>query len=359
AERTETPYYRLFGMKRTTDYIPFRNERLFLGRQYRSYGNQLIERITKLIEAKGGSPFLHTAPLEIVDTALDRRTSLSVEIFQRASRQDRGLNTARLLPPEFANYIDQEKLEGFQHPEKFLPFFKGGSFHDLRAFLLEKKSDCQKELYQRWKAFKKDHPAIYQTTKTAEFLKEVEETFPPPGSPSTPESAWKSIIVQNLSGKRTHDVIVTLRHQVAGKMYALGQYVTWADYTKGEALEETLEKMCTHSIALMCFQDIYLVDETLAQCQEIFKKAMQWSSSLPSEDLKNRVAPLIYILAYNHRDCRGTASETEWLERAIYQAHHLSIRSAPDRAPDLDALTNPLFSDFLRVYKDSFELVPY
>ena len=64
----------------------------------------------------------------------------------------------------------------------------------------------------------------------------------------------------------------------------------------------------------------------------------------------------MYLLAHNHRDARGTAAESEWIERSIYQTHNFDMICAQDRMPDLIAFSKFQMDEYLTEYKNSFEL---
>lgn len=159
------------------------------------------------------------------------------------------------------------------------------------------------------------------------------------------------------SEEKTHFLVFSLRHQVLGKLYATTQYVTWLHRIPGEDLQSTLERAQIHSKFRVIHQDIFLVEDTLRECEALFERVLAWDDSEGLDELKERMAPLIYLLTHNHRDIRGGAAANEWLERGIYKALGFHILAPTTRMVDLDAFAN-VYKDFVVEYKESFDLIP-
>jgi hypothetical protein len=70
------------------------------------------------------------------------------------------------------------------------------------------------------------------------------------------------------------------------------------------------------------------------------------------EDLRETVALLCYECSHATVYERGTSAFINWLEHAIYQFHGFQLEYTPEKSMDLEALTNPLFSRFLKNYKE-------
>jgi hypothetical protein len=156
--------------------------------------------------------------------------------------------------------------------------------------------------------------------------------------------------------EKTHFLVFSLRHQVLGKLYATTQYVTWLHRIPGEDLQSTLERAQMHSKFRVIHQDIFLVEDTLRECEALFERVLEWDHSMGLDELKERMAPLIYLLTHNHRDIRGGAAANEWLERGIYKAFGFHILAPTTRMVDLNAFAN-VYKEFVVEYKDSFDLI--
>ena len=148
----------------------------------------------------------------------------------------------------------------------------------------------------------------------------------------------------------------TMRHKIGEKMYAISQYVTWLNHIPGESVDRTLQRAHLHSHWVILHQDIFLQTDTLAECNRLFQHVMQWNKTYGLQDLKMRMAPLMYLLSHNHRDIRGPAAENEWLERAIYRSFGFHVHALPDRMFDLEAFSS-CYSTFRDTYGISFDLV--
>jgi hypothetical protein len=165
---------------------------------------------------------------------------------------------------------------------------------------------------------------------------------------------------------RTHFLIVTLSHTLElnasglgeKRMEPLSRYFVPLHIRPGESAKGTLSRMIANAAPYIVHQDLYSINETLQVCGALFKRVMRWKNSEPQRLLKEQMAGMIWLLAHNHRDERGTASETEWLERAIYKAHGFAVRALTTRMIDCVALATPLLSAFVPLYIDSLELEP-
>jgi hypothetical protein len=89
----------------------------------------------------------------------------------------------------------------------------------------------------------------------------------------------------------------------------------------------------------------------------IFAKAVLWKPAEKLQQLKDLMTLHSYLSAHNHRDIRGTASETEVLERAIYRSHGIHAVHDPKKLVDLEAFANPMLSVFAKSYDQMTQLL--
>jgi hypothetical protein len=102
-------------------------------------------------------------------------------------------------------------------------------------------------------------------------------------------------------GKKSDWVLVTMRSEVEGNMYAFSQYLTWLyrDFQR-----DPIEKMKEQSIISILHQDPFLIDPMLEDVAKIFKRAIEWKGD-NVKVLKNHVALLQYELAHAMPFIRG------------------------------------------------------
>jgi hypothetical protein len=212
----------------------------------------------------------------------------------------------------------------------------------------EKEKD-RKELATKFKDFKQQKHLVegdgYHGIKLAKAIQNLEVEF------SEPDPDDGQIL------PKTHYLIFSMRHQVLGKLYATSKYVTWLSRIAGEDLDDTIDRAIKNSRWIVMHQDIFLLEDTLKECERLFRDVFNWNHSRGTEELKEKMAPLIYLLTHSHRDSRGTAAMNEWLERGIYRALGFDMLALSTRMIDLNAFCNP-YGKFFQIYKESFSLVP-
>lgn len=131
-------------------------------------------------------------------------------------------------------------------------------------------------------------------------------------------------------------VLVTMRSEIKGKMYALSQYLTWMyrDYKN-----DPVTQMTDRSIISIIHQDPFLIEPMLDDCAEIFKEAIEWDGA-DVKTLKDRVALLVHDFGHDMPLKRGSAAVGEWLERSIYRYHGFDLKYNPKKMVNLEALTS-------------------
>ncbi|MBM3207895.1 MAG: hypothetical protein FJZ57_04745 [Chlamydiae bacterium] len=136
----------------------------------------------------------------------------------------------------------------------------------------------------------------------------------------------------------------------------LTKYITYIASDHNNSEEKILRKINTRPIILLGHQDVTDIEHTLNDAKKLFKQALSWSIEEGVTFLKETVGAMMYLLAHNHREARGSAAESEWIERSIYQAHNFDMVCTQDRMPDLIAFSKFDMDEFLTEYKNSFEL---
>jgi Avirulence protein len=158
-------------------------------------------------------------------------------------------------------------------------------------------------------------------------------------------------IKERYVGRKSDWVVVTIRSEVDGKMYALSQYLTWMNR---DFFEDPVEHMTDRSIVTILHQDPFLIDLMLNDIAKIFKEAIGWNKENVTL-LKNQIALLQYELAHAMPFIRGSAAISEWLEMAIYRFHGFTLTYNPDKMVNLEALTS-LLDEFVQNYDSMISL---
>ncbi|MBM3197087.1 MAG: hypothetical protein FJZ61_03815 [Chlamydiae bacterium] len=378
AFRTKTPHAENFGVRRVEEEVtPFRFPLLVLGGQYKAAGERLSETVFSIFkDAMRPSTVPFDKPLTI-----NRKDSpvssfnlefMDVETVKKKGYDkihwELGLGTSpadKVVNPLIYCGFCRDGKETYEMFVKRRPHLKAELERCLSgeveasksrppdalwaAIMREEKEKDRQVLVQGWKDFKKQVPTVpgmsYGGIKLAIGITELKRNF------SEPQEGCDSS-----STDKTHYLFFTMRHKVGEKMYAISQYVTWLNHIRGEPVDRTLDRAYQHSHWVIIHQDIFLQTATLEECNGLFQYVMQWKKTDGLEDLKMRMAPLMYLLSHNHRDIRGTAAENEWLERAIYRSFGFHVHTLPDRMFDLEAFSS-CYSTFRDTYGTSFDLV--
>ena len=152
-------------------------------------------------------------------------------------------------------------------------------------------------------------------------------------------------------GKKSDWVLVTIRSEVNGKMYALSQYHTWL---YRDFKEDPIEHMTGRSVVSLIHQDPFLIEGMLVDIAAIFKQAIEWDRG-SLKTLQNHVALFQYELAHAMPLIRGSAAVSEWFEMAIYRFHGFNLTYHPKKMVNLEALTL-LPKPFVDSYEGMLEL---
>lgn len=329
-----------FGQRRDQS-LPGRTSYLLLTHPYDGVGNKLLKLFAdRLSSMLINGKFMES--LKIVDKCNGRTSTLDIQV------------------------ISKEKLEAMniRPPREYLPSFIPLDILYRKTPLTADEKTRMNALFAR---FKKELPDMYRQRRFASAVRSLANMFPSPSSLNQTSEAIAEKLPPGqarfiLNNTRTKHVHVVLRTNVDGVMYNMTEYFTWLyeslQWVEDQDPEEhPLKCMLECSKVLMMQQDVLLIQKTLEEIAKVFKRAMLWTREQPLSDLKNTMAEFCYLAAHNMRDIRGTAAETEWLERAIYNSHGVeySLRDK-GKLVDLEAFANPLFSEFVKEYDKMVEL---
>jgi len=329
AHATHTRAAELFGIRRHEEDSPFTFPSLTFDGQYALAGAKLSRTVLSLFaKALSGKKSLE----KIFRTSFTYSeqdspvSSYKLDLYSQQALKESGLDVIH-----WRCGMGQSPADKLVEPVSYAHFLK-----------TKQDAAVREKVCARFKEFKRQEPETlgqgYQGIKLASVIRDLKTFY-------------------TKSDEKTHFLVFSLRHQVLGKLYATTQYVTWLHRIEGEDLQSTLDRAQVHSKFRTIHQDIFLVEDTLRECEALFESVLEWDHSMGHEELKERMALLIYLLTHNHRDIRGGAAANEWLERGIYKALGFHILAPTTRMVDLDAFAN-VYKEFVVEYKESFDLIP-
>ncbi len=334
-----------FGVSRLKAELPTVYE-VVLGKLYEPTGNKLATQITQSLEAcKAFDEFLGT---EVSCATLDR-SSLSY-------RDEKGLFLhidwkffcKEEIDPSAADPT-QVKMEDLLSSEKFmmqineLQKSKGGI---TKADLEEITSASALTLVRQRK---ERNPAQFWFHRDISILKKMQQKW----------EVFQSLRPSDISSSLDPNgfIIGTLSYSIQGKApVVLTKYSTYFESRPNESKEDILVRIRKKSFVTLCHQDVTDLNTTLSDANLYFDDAIHWTSDQGIDALQDTVGKMIFLLAHNHRDMRGTAAETEWIEKAIYKLHGFELPHDEQRMPDLIAFGNYDMNEYLVEYKRSTPL---
>lgn len=338
-----------FGISRTKQ-MPTVYE-LVLGGGYEQTGNKVAQLIARdLLTCREFEKFRETSSAEIVPTAGE--TSTPGMNFT----DEKGLNLqmnwkflhAKDIDPTSIDPTDVSsdsilKSKAFGSKVQEMKKLRGSlTFSDIESLTT---SFSLEMVHER----KRMNPEMFWCQRDMSIITHMQKDLP------RFESLRPSQISSRL--RPAGYIIGTLSYSLQGRdPVVLTKYSTYFESIPGEPKEEILERIQRCSFIKLSHQDITDVPITLSDAKLYFDDAIHWTPEQGIEQLKNSVGKMIYLLAHNHRDVRGTAAATEWIEKAIYKLHGFQLASPEERMPDLIAFGNYHMDEYLEEYKGSFNL---
>lgn len=190
------------------------------------------------------------------------------------------------------------------------------------------------------KHLKEKTPAIYQQIKMLALFSQFMTEFPSPKVTPQPNGTYK---IDGVEGNlKSIWVLATARVSVKGKMYATTQYLTWL---YRDFKTHPVDRMLKYSTCMLIHQDNFLIADTLQEIARIFARVVLADDK---KEFKTQVDLLRFYFAHNMPSERGSAAEGEMIKGSLYGARDLSIIYEPKYQIDLEALTSPLLSRFMR-----------
>lgn len=134
-------------------------------------------------------------------------------------------------------------------------------------------------------------------------------------------------------------ILVTVRNQVDGKMYALSQYLL--NLPDAPTMERRIAAMKHKTSAAVLHQDTFLIEPMLADLAKIFKQAIMCNTH-DIKTLKEHMTLFKYQFSHVSPFFRGSATISEWIERAVYEYQGYTLKYNNNKMPTLEAWTSSL-----------------
>ena len=199
-------------------------------------------------------------------------------------------------------------------------------------------SDCFNSLMEKsnLKIIKEKSIIDYKKLKMMDFIKDIYTSF---------------------EGKKSDWILVTVRCEIQGKLYALTQFCTWMYRTYNDDPVEYMLSRPDKTYISLIHQDPFLIKDSLTEIGKVFKKAVEWNREEGLEKLTHLVADITYLFSHAMPLERGSAAVGEWLEMALYQYHGFTIKYAEGICVNMEALTLP-YKEFMVKYPSFLKIEP-
>lgn len=134
-------------------------------------------------------------------------------------------------------------------------------------------------------------------------------------------------------------ILVTVRDEVDGKMFALSQY--FLNFPSAPTIAQRIEAIKDRSIVLLIHQDVFLLEPMLADIAKVFKQAILCHTN-DLNSLKQHMALFKYQFSHAKPFFRGSAAISEWMERAVYAYQGYAVIYNNNKMPSFEARTSSL-----------------
>jgi Avirulence protein len=252
------------------------------------------------------------------DTFEGVETSLELEVLQIPELMERG----------WLQHIDTRELPaGF--PVHLID--KKDQMTDEENWVL--KAACQD--------LKNRDPKAYTHILMSSCFETIQKEYPSPGKEMGDHPYLKSRFV-----------LGTAKVKCGDEWRTTTRYLTWLYVTKRPG-DNMFDRMVKCSKMMLIHTDNFEISERLKDCSRIFARAIQADDV---EGLRKQLKRFTFTFAHTMPDERGSAAMNEWFLLAIAQAKGLRLQFSPDQLGDLEALTQPLYSEFSKSFDSGFRL---
>lgn len=208
-----------------------------------------------------------------------------------------------------------------------------------------------KILKQAFKMLKEENPIVHNRWKLMTLLSEMQSKYP---SPMPISLSGRDKLDGNEAYLKSFCVLATSGLQMDEKLYPSTQCLTWL---YRDFVTHPVDRMLKYSTVMVIHQDNFLIEPALLENAHIFAKAV-----LSDRDNKNELEQNTGLLRYyfaNTMPCeRGSSSIGEMFEGAIYLTRDLEVQYNAKNQIDLESVTTPLLSHFMKNYRDMIDLKP-
>jgi hypothetical protein len=297
----------------------------FLDQQYTAYNTKILDMFAKHMQGMALDRKNSTKKSKkIEDTYLDRASSLEIEILEGTDLDE----------SNWRRYVSEEEWPSTFPKDLLMKREKG----QLKAVELQTIKEAMRNL-------KKENPKFYQRCKMSVMFKELQEEFPSPKAIYSPDRSYYQLDGEEKNLK-SFFLLATARLKINGKMYAISQYLTWL---YRDFKESPIERMKKCSTVCVIHQDNFLINELLQDIAKIFAKAVLCDKQ-NFDELQSLTGLFRFCFAHNMPDERGSASIGEVYEGCIYGSKNMGVAYNKEYMVDLEALTTPLLSQFMKNY---------
>ena len=283
---------------------------------YLKYNDRLLDVIkTHLKNMKHSKEKFEQTELKVSDNAFGRNTSWDISIMP--------IETIDQWCPDYS----ERHYQTICRECGISPMIKGSDLSDCYNSLMKKKNI---------ELVKKNSLVEYKKLKTVHFIKDISGDY---------------------KGAKTDWLLVTVRCEMRGKLYAFTQYLTWMCRNKKDDPVQYMSTRPDKTIISLIHQDPFLINDSLLEIGRVFKKAVEWNREEGLEKLTHLIADITYLFSHAMPLERGSAAVGEWLEMALYQYHGFDIKYAEGVCVNMEALTLP-YREFMEKYTSFFKIYP-
>lgn len=285
-----------------------------LGGVYQAYNDRLLHLIQgHLREMRHNlKSFDQTEKKIITPVCLGRKTSLDISILSKEKQMHWDFEYSK---ENYARICHQSSIKPLDSSHSLQECFNHLMTLDVLA------------------AIKKHSIEDYKRLKTTHLIRDIYLRF---------------------EGRKSDWVMLTVRCEINGKMYALSQYLTWMYRTFNDDPIDFMTTRIHPTVISIVHQDVFLTNDTLEDIANLFVEVLRWHGE-NKEELINLIGLINYLFAHAMPFARGSAAISEWIEMALYRFHGLNLEYNQTLSINMEALTLPLH-DFIAKYPSMIKL---
>lgn len=315
AERHQTPFAERFGARRDLMLEVFETALTYFAGKYNKV---ILKRIADELK-----------PLNINEKSQDiKKSNKTSDIYHKLSSSFE----VEVLEEHHLKALEQSNpVRRGQNPESYNPvniiMTSGGNYS---------------RVIKEERNFKNREPVFYKNIQLDLALFKLEENYP------------KGVEIGNL---KEMIAVSTMRLQFGKQMFATSKWITWLSRQVFNHPIDPISFMLGNSIVQILHMDKHLIDSSLKKIADLFAEAVL-AANEDREAMQKNVGLMRYYLAHAMPWARGSAAIGEALEGAVYNACGFNVLHNPDMSVDLEALSIPEISAFMKKYPLMVQIIP-